>query len=103
MTHTPPTDGRNDQFFDRLNLDEVPLSEAQVYGGEGLIRFGFLRQEGQSSGSCRLTALVEIPGVIARSPPPQGPTRGVLPSPERSGRDVAQRRGMPSLGRNPDP
>ena len=61
MTDAPSTGCRNDQFFDRLNLDEVPLSEAQVYGGEGLIRFGFLFQEGQSSGSCRLTALVEIP------------------------------------------
>ena len=61
MTEAPPTDCRSDQFFARLNLDEVPLSEAQVYGGEGLMRFGFLCQEGQSSGSCRLIALVEIP------------------------------------------
>jgi len=44
MTEAPPTDCRSDQFFDRLNLDEVPLSEAQVYGGEGLMRFGFLCQ-----------------------------------------------------------
>jgi mannose-6-phosphate isomerase-like protein (cupin superfamily) len=61
MTDAPLTDRRNDQFFDRLNLDEVPLSEAQVCGGEGLMRFGFLCHEGQSSGSCRLIALVEIP------------------------------------------
>ena len=61
MTDAPLTDCRNDQFFDRINLDEVLLSEAQVCGGEGLIRFGFLSQEGQSSGPCRLTALVEIP------------------------------------------
>jgi mannose-6-phosphate isomerase-like protein (cupin superfamily) len=33
MTDAPPTDCRNDQFFDRLNLDEVQLSEAQVCGG----------------------------------------------------------------------
>src|SRR4028119_687057 len=61
MTDAPPTDCRNDQFFDRLNLDEVQLSEAQVCGGEGLIRFARLCHEGQSSGSCRLIGLAEIP------------------------------------------
>jgi len=61
MTDTPPADCRNNQFFDRLNLDEVPLSEAQVHGGEGLIRFARLCDEGQSSGSCRLIGMAEIP------------------------------------------
>jgi len=61
MTDAPPTDRRNDHFFDRLNLDEVPLSEAQVHGGEGLIRFARLCHEGQSSGLCRLIGLAEIP------------------------------------------
>ena len=50
MTDGPPTDCRNDQFFDRLNLDEVPLSDTQAHGGEGSIRFARLCHEGQSSG-----------------------------------------------------
>ena len=61
MTDAPPTDCRNNQFFDRLNLDEVPLSDTQAHGGEGLIRFARLCHEGQSSGLCHFIDLAEIP------------------------------------------
>lgn len=48
-------------YFDRLNLNEVTLSDVQAHQGNGMIRFARLCHEQQSKGACNFIDLAELP------------------------------------------
>ena len=55
------SDRTNDCCFDRLNLNDVLLSNVQAHHGDGLIRFARLCAEQQSQGACNFIDLAELP------------------------------------------
>jgi mannose-6-phosphate isomerase-like protein (cupin superfamily) len=47
--------------LDRCNLHEIPLSEVCAHGGDGLIRFARLADEGVLSGACNFIDYAVLP------------------------------------------
>ncbi len=52
---------KNDDYFDRLNLNCVPLSDVQAHHGSGVVQFARLCDGQQSQGACNFIDLAELP------------------------------------------